>query len=898
MDISVYLRNLRTMMDSGLTTSIEEALNLLKVPAELRSRLMEQYEEEVQVPIRPVNILTSGMVPGEWYSSWNTATGYYWKREREYLIDRLLKSDAVRSIDDSTDSILSRLYDPRASGPPTFDLRGLVMGHVQSGKTANYCALIAKAADLGYKLVILLSGIHNSLRLQTQRRVNRALGIGSDGAQRPDPGYRWVSLTDATQSGDFKPGSIDANVLQGNDRVVMVCKKISPVLRRITAWLESNPPPENLPVLIIDDEADLASINTGGNRAPLDDQIDLTADDSSDAVDASEILDPSVINFQIRKLVKSFKRVCYVAYTATPFANILINHLAIDREVFQDLYPRDFIVSLPAPRGYCGADRIFGRAALRGEDEDLVGMPELIKDISIDDKGKLIPATSEISEYRGEVVDSLKHAFYDFVLATSARSQRSDIDFPSTMLVHTHQRKIVQNRLGEALRDFIDETRESWRYDNDKVYPIFRDRWEREFRPVTVSYNQALDVSFDRIVPFIDRFFHDRVPLIVLNSDSVDELDYENDPFMKAVVVGGNRLSRGLTLEGLSVSFYARETDQYDTLMQMGRWFGFRDGYVDLTRLYTTDNLNEGFRHLALAEEELRLEIARYEQEKLTPLDFGPKIRSHPTMMVTARNKMGAARAIYQNYQGSLIQSTFFLLEDLPWLQRNLEAGIELVKNLGGYPLDEVHDHWPVWKDVEWQTVDGFLEKYCLYPRGRDDIGAIRQYVKRQTDQGELIRWTVGIRGLEKENVKDGLGAEPLLSFNGMRINRISRALRGTSSQHETVAMVNPSVATKDPYAGDEEIGLTIDQINAAREFKKANGNLEYSKLLRGQRRKEEGLLILYPVSPHSKPSGKGKPLFEHPEGKPTVLGIAISFPASESAATIEYVVGSVGSGR
>ena len=895
MDIIVYLRNLRTMMDSGLTSSVEEALDLLKVPPESKAKVVKLYEEETQVPIRPVSMLTGRPLQGEWYKTWDPASGYYWKLEREYLIDKQLKSDAVRSIDDSTNRILSRLYDPRPTGPPVFDLRGLVMGHVQSGKTANYCALIAKAADLGYKLVIVLSGIHNSLRLQTQRRVDRAIGNVSDGAQKPAPGYRWIDLTHPTLSGDFNPGSIDANVLQGNDRVVMVCKKISPVLRRITKWLDQNPPPDNLPVLIIDDEADLASINTGGNR-PLDEQTDLTAEDTMDANEMEDVLDPSVINFQIRKLIRSFKRVCYIAYTATPFANILINHLAIDREVFQDLYPRDFIVSLPTPRGYCGANVMFGHPALRGDDEETFGMPELIKKVNEKEAEKLTPKGADIQNYTGEVVPSLKDAFYDFILATSARLQRTEKDIPSTMLIHPHQRKVVQNRLGSLLQEFIDEIRDSWRYDRSSIYPNMKRKWDSDFRPVIVAYNQELDVPFEKIVPYIDSLFHDPIPLIILNSDSDDELDYDRDPNMKAVVIGGNRLSRGLTLEGLVVSYYVRETDQYDTLMQMGRWFGFREGYVDLTRLYTTSSLLEWFKHLTLAEEELRLEISRYEMEKLTPLDFGAKIRTHNTMMVTARNKMGSARVVYQNYEGDIFQTTYFLLDDTKWLLGNLEAGAELVRNLTSLQLDRSYDPTPVWRNVPWQTVDGFLDKYRLYPRGINSMDAIRQYIKRQVDQGELIRWTVGIMGLEREKLKDGLGTEPLLSFNGININRIGRALKSPVSDYETVAMVNPVQVTKDYYSGDEEMGLSHSQIDAARKLKGENTRLSYSHLLREQRSKEEGLLLLYPVSPYSRPSGKGRPIFEHPDGKPTVLGIAISFPASESAATIEYVVGSVGS--
>ncbi len=176
------------------------------------------------------------------------------------------------------------------------------MGYVESGKTANFCALIAKAADVGYKLVIVLSGIHNSLRLQTQHRADRALGLDPSGVPEPEAGRRWIGLTTADLYGDFRPGTIDANVLQGNEHVLMVVKKNATVLRRLTRWMEHRAP-TSLPVLIIDDEADQASINTGGNRPSLDEETDLGPEDVDD-LEAEDELDPSVINRLVRTLVR------------------------------------------------------------------------------------------------------------------------------------------------------------------------------------------------------------------------------------------------------------------------------------------------------------------------------------------------------------------------------------------------------------------------------------------------------------------------------------------------------------------------------------------------------------------------------------------------------------------
>jgi hypothetical protein len=885
-----YLRAVRSLIDT-LNVSIEDALEMARVPGEFRDRVRIRYEEENALPIRRANVLSGTGGPRPWFQQWDPSTGYYWRRQREYLIDRLGFNQAdIGSLDDATDRILAHLEDPRPTGPEQFDVRGLVMGYVQSGKTANFCALIAKAADAGYKLVIILSGIHNSLRLQTQRRINRTLGLDPTGVSEPEPGRRWIGLTTPTLHGDFRAGTIDANVLQGNEHVLLVCKKNASVLRRLTRWME-NRAPTSLPVLIIDDEADQASINTGGNRAPVQEDTDLVADDLDNPQQTDEELDPSVINGLIRVLVRSFNRVSYVAYTATPFANVLINHLAIDREVFEDLYPRDFIVALPRPNGYTGAERLFGRDALPGEQAGQMAL-DIIDLVPVHEADFLTPRGQDVETYDPVVYPSMQTAFLDFVLATAARTLRTGSDVPATMLIHTHHRRLIQNRLGERLRTFVTEVRQSWRYDRPAIRPALIQRWDDGFRPVIASVDINRDVPFEAIEEHVDRFFRDPVPVLVLNSDSTDELDYDVDPHLRAVVVGGNRLSRGLTLEGLLVSFYVRRTEYFDTLMQMGRWFGYREDYVDLTRIWTTEELSGWFRDLALAEEELRREIARYERENLTPLDFGPRIRSHPVMMITAQNKMGSARTVSQNYSGYLLQTTAFRLEDRTWLQSNLDAANQLLSDIGNPSHPASTPSCPVWAGVQWQTVDAFLSRYRFAPRGSHEMGAIRQYLQAQVRQEELIEWIVAMPGRSAPDTL--LGTEPLFFVRGVPANRISRT-RLRNKPYDIGSLVNPATLDAPPRSGDEEIGLTDEQLAAARASVERAGS--FPRALRQQRNPRQGLLLLYPISPASRPregTHSRLPLFDDPANVPTVVGIAIVFPASDSAATIEYVVGSV----
>jgi Z1 domain len=879
--LSSYLRVLRVHIDA-LHQALEQALESV-VPAQHRDEVRARYEEETAQPIRLASVLSSTGGPKRWFGDWDPSSGYYWRRLREYLLDRLGRTALeVESLDDSTDKILSHLEDPRPSGPDRFQTRGLILGYVQSGKTANYSALITKAADVGYKFVIVLSGIDNGLRQQTQRRLEKELGLRRDeGVGEPEVGRRWLALTTSELSGDFHPGTMGHNVLQGNEHVLAVVKKNASVLRRLVAWMQDGIP-ERLPVLVVDDEADQASINTGGNRTPLD-----------EGEPPPEEVDPSVINSLIRALLRSFQRVAYVAYTATPFANILINHEAIDREVFEDLYPRDFIVTLPKMPGYVGAERIFGRAPLPGENSEALEGLDIVRLVSESDLIQLVPPAREVESFEPVLCATLQNAFLDFILAIAARCQRAHGNHePASMLIHTHHRTIIQNRMGELANNHITLLRQQWRYNREAIKPALETRWEREFRPVISSIDVTRDVPFSDLEEWIDRLFRERsIKVLVLNSDSEDVLDYEAEPDLKAVLIGGNRLSRGLTLEGLLVSYYIRRANAFDTLLQMGRWFGYRESHIDITRLWTTEELSELFSDVALAEEELRREAERYERERLTPLDFGIKIRAHPVMLLTAANKMGAARTIQQGYAGHLLQTTTFRLEDRSWLEENLAATRNFLASLGE---SERCNGRLIWSDVSWRAVDTFLGEYAIDSRSNFvDTNSVRQYIAKQVEQRELIRWRVAVIG--QREAQSGLGTEEL---GGHPVNTIART-RLKDRPHSLGVLINPATADGAPGSGDEEIGLSDEQILQARTQAASGRYRNVGEALRAKRSKEEGLLLLYPISRTSRPragSTKRVALFDDParDGS-TVIGIALVFPVSDSAATIEYVVGSVG---
>ncbi len=596
------LRTARVMLDLG--HPLELIISSAFIPDGLRDFVRQELQRDESFPLTPARTLVAEPNRPDWLLGLDRSTWYYWPGLRQFLLTyKGWESSALRSLDDSSDRILRQLMAPSTE---RFDIRGLVLGFVQSGKTANYTAVIAKAADAGYRLMIVLSGIDNGLRRQTNSRLKRELvGYPDDrpGAVRlPLMGRQWHEFTRDDLQGDFQPGFANHAALQGSQPVLLVVKKNGPVLRRLLRWLDEAPAEvrRTLPFLLIDDEADQASVATRGTYQAEDDPPD------------PDYEPPSVINGLIRDLLRRFERRAYIAYTATPFANILIPHDTADPRVGNDLYPKDFIVDLPKPPGYFGAEEFFGRMdAATGAD---VGGLDVVREVTDADI---------VTLEHGQVPASLSTALVDFVLAGAARAQRGEGDLPATMLIHTSQLIVVQANLRRLVTEQFSELRDEWRYQRTHgIRERLRDRWESEFRPLTRSRHLERDVAFELIEQHVGPFL-EAVQVREINSATGVVLDYEREPSLKAIAVGGNRLSRGLTLEGLMVSFFIRRSVGYDTLMQMGRWFGFRAGYEDLTRIYTTAELEGWFNDLAFVEHRLREDILIYESQSLTPYQVG-----------------------------------------------------------------------------------------------------------------------------------------------------------------------------------------------------------------------------------------------------------------------------------
>ena len=586
----------------------------------------------------------------------------FWDRYRTYLFKNAgFNSDVVNALDASTDEMMDLLGNPQSDAP--FQRRGLVIGDVQSGKTSNYIALINKAADAGYRVIILLSGTIEKLRCQTQGRVDEGfVGLDSTafirdrnnvlvGVGSIDPSMNGWAVT--STSSDFNTGT--ANRISGqlaNLRVpiVFVLKKNKSVLERLESWLRlynANPVTRqiDLPMLMIDDEADNASVNTKDND------------------------DPTAINKNIRKILKLFSKASYVGFTATPYANIFIDPDSTQEMLDDDLFPRDFIYALEAPTNYIGASRIFPKDGK---------FHYMIKDNS--DCEGYVPIKHKKDFVPGAIPYSLSQAVASFLLANAIRDLRGQKKKHRTMMINISIYIDVQKRIAEQLDSYVREMQREIRnyYMTGKnalqysTFALLKDVFDTHYSNVEFSWDEIQCALHEAVAPIVVRYVNGGNASKNLNYDECDEKDGQDG--LRIIAVGGYSLSRGLTLEGLCCSYFYRNTKMYDTLMQMGRWFGYRPKYEDTCQVWINPEAVEWYSYIAEASEELKNEVRRMQHEKRTPKDFGLCVRSDiAALLVTARNKMKTAQdyTMTISLSGNIVETPFIHVDE-PTLNDNL----------------------------------------------------------------------------------------------------------------------------------------------------------------------------------------------------------------------------------
>ncbi|OAH13399.1 Z1 domain-containing protein [Streptomyces jeddahensis] len=719
---------------------------------------------------------------------------------------------AISALDDSSTRVVSLLNHPKEKA---FSTRGLVVGYVQSGKTTNFTSVMAKAADRGYKLFIVLAGIHNGLRRQTQARLVQQL-------VEPNPAM-WSQLTGLDK--DFTPQENPASYFGKNNKTHVLCvvKKNATVLRKLARWLEkASDYLKDCPALIIDDEADQATVATKS------------------------------INPLILSMMSCLPRCAYVGYTASPFANLLIDPSA------EDLYPKDFVVNLPKPMGHFGTEVLFGRYALDGEDPEQVDDGyDMIRSIPEDDVPCVRPETrADVEGFEPVITETLRRAVEYFWLVTAARRVRGTGNPHSTMLIHTSVNTAVHNSFEAPLAHLRDRSARS--LSDANFLSRLRDLWEGETERVAAEDFGETKVSFDRLVPELPGVL-DSCRVIMDNSSSEARLDYENGPVV-AIAVGGNTLSRGLTLEGLSVSYFVRSVSAYDTLLQMGRWFGFRNGYADLPRIWMTDELAEWFRHLATVETEMRRDIDIYMTEDETPLTFAVRLRTHPALRVTAAAKMRDAVTAASAYGGQRVQTHYFHT-NADWLRGNIDASRALVAASVASAVrteERPEEGRYIFRDVPHDVVTDFLATYKFHEKSpENDADLIIDYIrKRVATAGSLGRWNVAIVGNPK--------GEDFTFASGVTVGRNVRARLEIPNAAPDFADIKTLMSRR-----DAAVDLTGDTAKLTEK--------EITDLRRVQL-PDTGLLVLYPIDKVSEPNPTKK-LRAPLNAEEHVIGVGLVFP-------------------
>lgn len=894
---------------------------LLGIPTFLngvdRERLIRELEELFTVWTNDPTALGNDDDHKPWLLSKRAEIKWlFWSRYKTYLIQRVkLGPIAVENVEKVTDEVLGRLEDPSRDG--AWDRRGLVMGHVQSGKTATYTGLICKAADAGYKVIIVLAGLHNNLRSQTQVRLDegflgyKAVPPGTDGASFEQTGVaefgtgpKADSVTNRRENGDFSKRVADQfGIHPGGNPLLFVIKKNVSVLKHLLGWIHhsaDSKDPEtgrkfhrDVPLLVIDDEADQASVDT-----------------KTMAIDENGFPDeehnPTKTNELIRRLLFAFDKSAYVGFTATPFANIFIHEKAKTKELGDDLFPRSFIVNLPAPSNYTGAARIFGI------DEDMdaglneiepVPIVRIVSDHATSDRRdetegwmppKLLERTGHIPLYENErkLPPSLKEAILCFLLSTAVRRLREPSPQFNSMLVHvvrlTNVQGIVREEVEAAIKAISNRLQNGDGSRKHTIQDELRALWKEDYIPTSEGAGGKYKLPEWEQVASQLLAVSQSIQVRAINGSALDALDYEQhkETGLNIIAIGGDKLSRGLTLEGLTISYFLRSSRMYDTLMQMGRWFGYKEKYLDLCRLYTTSELAGWFQHIAAATEELRLEFDHMVSIGATPKQYGLKVRAHPALLVTSAVKMKSGTKMSLSYAGDISETIIFDTQKKT-LEKNLVAVNDLLTKLPTYSKgDRVGGY--LWHDIDCSKVLDFLLLYESHEEARRaDTKLLAQYILKQNEQGELVSWSIRL-------VSSGLKDAPDLSndFGGLSIGATLRSrnksLEGEVDKFTIKRLVNPADEGLDLDVDEQKLALQETYRLWAESKRKNRSEIPPDKPsgqgIRFARPKERGMLVIYPLD--TTEAGLA--------ASPPIVGIALSFPQSKTAKEITYTVNNV----
>lgn len=941
----------------------------------------------------------------------------YWEIYRQYLVDQgKIPLQSINDLDNFTDTVLSSLEDPKRKG--NWDRRGMVVGSVQSGKTANFLGLIAKARDAGYKFIIILSGSNNDLRQQTQQRIDEGyIGIRTFEYEKKSKTkdfnkvglFRQNQFKDKFQvptfgtiddiRGDFnksRASGMQQHIIQDTDfnSYIFVVKKNKTPLTNLIDWLlslnqcneksgavgfskipgtNSKKPPfiTEFPLLLIDDECDHYSIDTG--KAPRDNNGKFL-----------EEYNPKTINALIRKLLQCFSRRNYVGYTATPFANILVHENKSHKDYGEDIFPKSFIYDIKPPSNHQGLETIF-----KGENDDegiksenLSNFLVPINDFCIEPsnlfckegwfppkhKSDHVPkyddSTHPVDDNLDEntlnfylklnhiakkkygkdldIAPSLIHAIMSFILACAVRNIRSINQFYShkSMLIHVTKNVEPQNILTNNIIRLFDCMLECLKDENENK-EIFHNSlkyiYERYFLKDTIEFNDQKKetITYEKILHNENglKFCISEISRhIIKMSGNTSKPNYDsyrddNGCGYMAIIIGGDKLSRGVTFDGLSTTYFLRSSKMFDTLMQMGRWFGYREGYQDLCRLYTSADLLDAFVEISIATQEVRSEISRMNKLKKTPKDFGLWIQTSPYChyIPTARNKMRHAQKTFINYSSWGNQ-----MPTLPWEKdvviKNFENTSKFLKKLN--KPDEINikrdfginivtrkkqrkkenikinaDPSYLWKNISHENIIDFLKDFTPHESSKFQPQEMADYIKQAAQKKNMLKnWSVAVMGNGSSGLK--------VNIDKYEVNLAFRKPKNTFTDDKATYGV-----IWDPV----HEGIDIDP----KKFREANtefysnetdmetndstAKIKFTKLLRQKRSNKNGLLLIYPILPISFKSVKDwddfkinfekkykeREIKKEIDERKALISLAISFPETSDDLATHAIVNS-----
>ena len=754
-----------------------------------------------------------------WYEARRaTIVPLFWDRFRAYLsVEKGIGGEVLNALDQTSTRLVGLLGDPLSEQP--FSRKGLVMGDVQSGKTMNFTAIVNKAVDAGYRVVFILTGSIESLRRQTQERVDEefsgrrsafwltnakdsgSYGVAKYSGQQDGRSLLAYPLTSVTS--DFSASVLKnvADVLaflkSGGDAtaippVYCVVKKNARTLKNLVSWLGRSITQDAngripFPALIIDDEADYAS-------------IDVSSDDD----------EPTRINASIRQLIKCFKRVNYLAVTATPFANVFINPDSVSDMYNDDLFPRDFIYSLAAPSNYTGIEAMFGDGA------QITGVTVM------EDLEAVLPNRHKKSTQVARLPESLSTAIRYFCLA-NAVMDLLDGQMPKhrSMLVHVSHYTKVHRQVERLVSRYLTTLQQS--IGNYAGLSAMEAEHNVDIRALHETWNAFSFLrdggqTWERVLGALHAAVSPIVTKIV-NSEKAGGARWSYDEYAKdglrVIVVGGNSLARGLTLEGLTVSYFRRNTQMYDTLLQMSRWFGYRGDYKHLCRVWMPPEIVDEFQAIAVAYEEFKEDVMRMQEGGYSPRDFGIRIRrSGAALLPTARNKMRNAHSFDYKIDvvGRLLETANLRLAKLEDNERLARAFLEEALPHG--VRDKSCEHL-LWRKVPKENVAEFLNAFATYKWSYDFRGeCLADYIREKMG---VEPWDVAIgRGISCVKV-------PPLNIGGETIE-ISPEQRTVSLREEVGGDGRIRFRSSRVGAGGVlTIGLSKEEVKAMEELYRRN---------------------------------------------------------------------------